>query len=92
MKCSNCGHQFKANWQVNCSPGGQEAPGLFLLIGAVFFVVGLILDFGWDSNWCWAFYPIAAFVWLQCWVAYGDCEQVYCPECKHPARIFPWSF
>ena len=92
MKCSNCGHQFKVNWRVNCAPGGQEAPGLFFVIGAVFCLIGLVFDIVWDSSWQWGFYAIGGFVWSQCLVAWSDCWGTICPECKQRAHVFPWSF
>jgi hypothetical protein len=98
MICRHCGHRFAANWQVSGAPGGQEAPGTFLLCGAVFAVLGGGLVAGglafkafWPGAVGLGLSAGALFAWSQVFVAWYDCWDVYCPECKARARVWPWS-
>jgi hypothetical protein len=92
MRCQHCGHRYPVNIQLDYGPGGQESPGLFFVIGAIFLVAGVILHITIDTFWTWFCYGIAGFVWLQCGVAWTDCRRVTCPRCDQPARVRPWSF
>lgn len=91
MKCPECGNRFAVNWQVDCAPGGQESPGTFTIVGAIFFVPSLVcLALKW---WIVGFglLAITGFVWLQACVAWVDCRKTYCPDCKAKVRVWPWS-
>ena len=72
--------------------GGQESPGLFLVIGALFLVGGIILHLTLGTFWQWICYGVGGFVWVQCLVALTDCWGVKCPNCSRPTRPMPWSF
>ena len=74
------------------APGGQESPGRFFVMGALFLVGGIILHVKVGTFWQWFCYGIAALVWLQCLVALTDCWRVPCPNCQRPTRVMPWSF
>lgn len=92
MRCHHCGHRFSANYQAECSPGGQEAPGLFFIIGGIFLASGIALHVLVGTFWQWFCYAVSAFVWLQCLVALTDCWRVACPDCGQRTRVMPWSF
>ena len=89
---------FAANWQVDCAPGGQEAPGTFLLCGALVAALGagmLCAGIGIGSLWVGGLglglVVGALFAWSQVFVAWIDCWGVGCPSCKAEARVWPWS-
>lgn len=91
MRCPQCKERFPANWMLNCSPGGQEAPGTFLFLAFMIVGVGAVLQcleiWGWPSI-CYAF---AFFVLTQVGVAWGDCRGAGCPKCQCKVRVWPWS-
>ena len=91
MKCHHCGTPFPANRAVRCSPGGQEAPGTFLIIAVPFIVAGLVLLALGVEIWPWVLLGIGGFVGLQIAVAHSDCSRSTCPACNEPAKIRPWS-
>lgn len=91
MKCHKCGTKFPANRAVRCTPGGQEAPGTFLIIAVPFIVVGLVLLALGAAIWPYVFLGIGGFVGVQIAVAFSDCSASKCPTCEEPAKIRPWS-
>ena len=92
MKCHRCGERFPANLAVSCYPGGQEAPGTFLVITARCGPYRTVLLALRVRVWPFVVFGIAAFVGLQVAVAFFDCRNSKCPKCDAPARIRPWSF
>ena len=94
MKCHNCGEKFPANRAVACSPGGQEAPGTFLVISLVLIVVGCALLALGVKYWHYVAFGAALFVGIQVVVAFFDCRNPWstCPKCDAPAKVRPWSF
>lgn len=91
MQCHQCGTQFPANRAVQCSPGGQEAPGTFLAIAVPFIVAGLVLLAMGVAMWPYVLLGLGAFVGLQVAVALSDCSRSTCPTCNEPAKVKPWS-
>lgn len=91
MRCPECGNRFAVNWQVACSPGGQESPGTFTILGAVFFVPALVCLLAGFWLVALALIAISGFVWLQAIVAWFDCRDAVCPDCKAKVTVFPWS-
>ena len=92
MKCHKCGEKFPANLAVSCSPGGQEVPGIFLVITLVLALTGTVLLALRVRVWPFVVFGIAIFVGFQVVVAFFDCRNSKCPKCDAPARIRPWSF
>jgi hypothetical protein len=98
MVCRNCGHRFAANYLVDGAPGGQEAPGTFLILGVFLLVLGAGLlgaSIAWETLWVGALglglVVGALFAWSQVLVAWADCWDVPCPKCKAKLRVRPWS-
>jgi hypothetical protein len=79
------------NWLVDCGPGGQEAPGTFLMIALLFLPVGGVLHVFGVEICPWVCYGFAVFLLLQVVVAWSDCWGVYCPQCRCKMRVWPWS-
>lgn len=92
MKCHQCGEKFPANLAVSCSPGGQEAPGTFMVIALLSLAVGSVLVVKGVKYWPYVAFGVAGFVAVQVVVAFFDCRNSECPNCKAKARIRPWSF
>jgi Na+-translocating ferredoxin:NAD+ oxidoreductase RnfA subunit len=92
MKCHKCGQKFPANLAVSKSPGGQEAPGIFLVITFVLALAGTILLALKVQVWPLVVFGVAAFVAFQVAMAFFDCRNSKCPKCDAPASIRPWSF
>lgn len=91
MRCPQCKKPFAANWQVDCAPGGQEAPGTFLIVAALCLAVGGFVHLLSIAVWPWVLYAIAGFVLVQVGVAWLDCREAYCPRCSFKVRVWPWS-
>lgn len=91
MKCHKCGTKFRANRGAQCGPGGQEAPGTFLIIALPFILVGLALLVLDVAMWPYVFLGIGGFIGVQVAVALSDCSRSTCPTCDEPARVKPWS-
>ena len=98
MTCPHCGERFAANWRVDCAPGGQEAPGTFLIVGCVVAALsGLLTKAAWALDW----FPLkvagpvlllgALFAWSQVPIAWHDCRNAGCAECRKPVRVRFWS-
>lgn len=92
MKCHKCGEKFPANLAVSCSPGGQEAPGIFLVITMALIVAGFALMISGIKYWHFVAFGAAVFVGTQIVVAFFDCRNSSCPKCNAPAKVRPWSF
>ncbi|MFH5806495.1 hypothetical protein [Alienimonas sp. DA493] len=98
MICPHCGERFAANWEVDCAPGGQEAPGTFLIVGGVIAAVSAALT---AAAWLLGWFPLkvagptlmlgALFAWSQVPIAWLDCRKSGCPECRRPVRVRFWS-
>ena len=91
MRCPQCQNRFAANWQVHCGPGGQEAPGTFLIVASLCLGVGVALYLLAIKLWPYVFFGFAGFVLLQVGVAWVDCRGAYCPRCNFKVRVWPWS-
>ncbi len=92
MQCPHCGERFPVNLALSCGPGGQEAPGTFLVITGILIVLSLVLVALGIRYWPWFSGGLAGFVGLQTGVAYIDCRRAQCPKCHTPARVKPWAF
>jgi hypothetical protein len=91
MRCPQCQERFKANWQVDCAPGGQEAPATFLIVASICFGLGAVLHLLAGGLWPWVLYGIVVFVLVQVGVAWTDCCGTCCPRCEFKVRVWPWS-
>ena len=91
MKCPHCGERFEANWRTS-GPGGYEAPGTFLLLGAAF--AGLTCA---AVKWNWGGTAVAVagiatvFTWVQVPGEWLNCRGSGCPKCGKSVRVWFWS-
>jgi hypothetical protein len=91
MTCPQCHERFPANREVACAPGGQEAPGTFLIVAAAIYALGAVLHLGAVGVWPWVLYSIGGFVLLQAGVAWIDCRGASCLRCGCRVRVWLWS-
>jgi hypothetical protein len=100
MKCHECGTKFSAA-DYQPAPGGTSAPGEFLILGATFIAIAVILWLS-DLSRFWAAVAAAVsvlsilkipFALFGCRGDGGNADHkgVSCPECKSVNKIRPWS-
>ena len=90
MRCKACGHRFAVNCYVGHAPGGQQAPGDFLLVALA--GVGLAgISLIWGGIVLMTIGIVTALVAAsQIPVAMIDCRG-RCPKCEAKYGVFPWS-
>ena len=92
MRCKNCGTKWSC--EISEAPGGNNAPGVFLIAGSAFAVVAIALH----HFHIWRIVQIIAAggavlslgylplcIW-ECW------KFRHCPKCSRAHVVWPWSF